>query len=192
VVELQCRGQAASSLVYFPGYPFSRISTHGLTVAQVIHDYGDICQVVTELASEREVQITAEEYSTFNRCLDDAMASAVSEYLRRRERISRMRRSNGWAASPTKQRHLLAAAMLAFHALQVGKVGIDGSTGEVLGRSLLGLRDLTERSLAEVRFAAGAHHRTRVDLAEFIEEIEASAALEAHAIPISAKRQSVV
>ena len=34
----------------------------GLTVGQVVHDYGSICQSVTELADERDVAITADEF----------------------------------------------------------------------------------------------------------------------------------
>jgi signal transduction histidine kinase len=154
---------------------------HGLTVAQVIHDYGDICQVVTQLAGELKLQIGAEEYSTFNRCLDDAMAAAVSEYLQRRERVISDKEIERLGALAHEQRNLLGAAMLAFQALRAGSVGVNGSTGAVLGRSLIGLRTLTERSLAEVRVAVGAHHPTRIDLAEFIEEIEASATMEAQA-----------
>lgn len=51
-------------------------------VAQVIHDYGDICQAVTEIALERHTPITVEEFHTLNRCLDTAIAEAVTEHKR--------------------------------------------------------------------------------------------------------------
>ncbi|HTA17862.1 MAG TPA: sensor histidine kinase, partial [Polyangia bacterium] len=44
----------------------------GLTVAQVVQDYGSICQGVTEVASERHAAITADEFKLFNQCLDEA------------------------------------------------------------------------------------------------------------------------
>src|SRR3990172_4849212 len=34
----------------------------GFTVSQVVHDYGDVCQAVTELAVERKAEISAEEF----------------------------------------------------------------------------------------------------------------------------------
>src|SRR5678815_446548 len=34
----------------------------GLTIGQVVHDYGDVCQVVTELAVEQEAPISGEEF----------------------------------------------------------------------------------------------------------------------------------
>ena len=52
----------------------------GFSVEQVIRDYGDVCQAVTGLAVEVGAPISANEFRTFNRCLDDAIAGAVSEY----------------------------------------------------------------------------------------------------------------
>ncbi len=54
----------------------------GFTVAQVVHDYGDICQAITELAVERMALISAEDFHTLNRCLDTAIAEAVTEHAR--------------------------------------------------------------------------------------------------------------
>jgi hypothetical protein len=59
----------------------------GFTVAQVVHDYGDICQAVTELAEEMNAPITVDEFRTLNRCLDDAIAEAVTEVDRGRRNV---------------------------------------------------------------------------------------------------------
>src|SRR5579859_7242135 len=42
--------------------------TLGYTVAQVVHDYGDICQAITELADARHATITVEEFQILNGC----------------------------------------------------------------------------------------------------------------------------
>ena len=63
----------------------SDLLKQGFTVGQVVHDYGDICQAVTELAHEENVKITPNEFHTLNRCLDDVTAQAVTEYGRQRE-----------------------------------------------------------------------------------------------------------
>jgi hypothetical protein len=34
----------------------------GFSVAQVVHDYGDICQTITQLAVEQDASITDEEF----------------------------------------------------------------------------------------------------------------------------------
>src|SRR6185295_16595639 len=38
----------------------------GFGVGQVVHDYGDLCQAVTELAFELDAQITIDEFHTLN------------------------------------------------------------------------------------------------------------------------------
>src|SRR5690349_5702141 len=52
----------------------------GFTIELVVHDYGDVCQATTDLAFERGVQIEAGEFRTLNRCLDNAIANAVTEF----------------------------------------------------------------------------------------------------------------
>ncbi len=52
----------------------------GFSIEQVIRDYGDVCQAVTSLAMEVGEPISADEFHTFNRCLDDAIVGAVSKY----------------------------------------------------------------------------------------------------------------
>jgi hypothetical protein len=54
----------------------------GYSVSQVVHDYGDICQAITELALEHKAPITVKEFHTLNRCLDLAIAEAVTEHAR--------------------------------------------------------------------------------------------------------------
>lgn len=153
----------------------------GFTIAQVVHDYGDVCQAITELATDNNSKIDVTEFQTLNLCLDNAIAGAVTEFLRQREQSLSEHQTERLASLAHEQRNLLSAAMLSFQALRSGTVPIGGSTAAVLGRALLGLRELTDRSLAEVRLETGLHTLMRVPLAEFIEDLEASAAMEAKA-----------
>jgi len=52
----------------------------GLTIEQVVHDYGDVCQVVTGLAIEQKALVPAEEFQVLNLCLDDAIAAAITAF----------------------------------------------------------------------------------------------------------------
>ena len=52
----------------------------GYTVDQVVHDYGDLCQAITDLAVERDAPFSVDEFRTLNRCLDNASADAVTEF----------------------------------------------------------------------------------------------------------------
>jgi hypothetical protein len=109
----------------------------GFTVAQVVHDYGDVCQAVTELAIELETPISADEFKTLNRCLDEAIAQAVTEFARQRELVLSDRGTERLGFFAHELRNLLGTAMLAFEVLKSGTVGISGSTGMILGRNLI-------------------------------------------------------
>jgi hypothetical protein len=52
----------------------------GLTVECAIHDYGALCQVLTNLALERDAPLTAEDFITLDLCLDDAIACPVTKW----------------------------------------------------------------------------------------------------------------
>jgi hypothetical protein len=63
----------------------------GYTVDQVVHDYGDLCQAITDLAVERDAPFSVDEFRTLNRCLDNAIADAVTEFSAQRdETVSRL------------------------------------------------------------------------------------------------------
>lgn len=153
----------------------------GFTVAQVVNDYGGVCQAVTELADETNAPITAAEFHIFNRCLDDAIAGAVTEYGRQREQSIA---DAGTARSGEllhELRNALGAAMLAFETITLGSVGPRGSTAGLLGRSLRRLSQLIDSSVAQVRLEAGIRAPERVSMHELIEEIEVGASMEASA-----------
>jgi signal transduction histidine kinase len=152
----------------------------GFTISQVVHGYGDICQSITSLAIETEASISTEEFKILNRCLDTAIAESVTEYARLREEAAARLESERLGQVAHELRNKLHTAMLAFHVLQSGTVGVNGSTGAVLGRSLLGLKELADSTLAEVRLAAAHPRRERLQLKAFVDELVLTASLHAH------------
>ena len=159
---------------------------HGFTVDQVVHDYGDLCQAITDLAFERGESIGIDEFRTLNRCLDNAIAGAVTEFAHQRDLLmtgkdaQALNERLGFLAH--ELRNLIHTATLAVAAIRTGNVGLAGATGAVLDRSLIGLRNLIDRSLADVRVMAGMPARRElVPLRAFIAEVQISASLEAQA-----------
>ncbi len=151
----------------------------GFTVGQVVHDYGGLCQAITELAIDLKVPMSAGDFHTLNRCLDDAIAEAVTEYSRQREQAASDRTLERLGYFAHELRNALHAATLAFDALKSGAVGPAGSTGTVLERSFRRMRSLVDRQLAEVRLRASVIRREVVVVAALIEEVEIIAAIEA-------------
>jgi signal transduction histidine kinase len=153
----------------------------GFSIAQVVHDYGDVCQAVTELALEQDVPIGTDDFRNLNKHLDDAIAGAVTEYHRLREHTRDHDETERLGYLAHELRNKVHTAMLAYGALKQGQLGVGGSTGAVLDRALHGLQDLITKSLAEVRVDAGIHNRERVEVRELVEELEAEASMAANA-----------
>jgi hypothetical protein len=125
----------------------------GFTVAQVVHDYGDVCQTITEMATERTADITADDFRMLNRCLDDAIASAVSQYTAEREQSIVGGSANANAPIEVLARKLRIAirtATVSLEALRAGQVGITGSTGTLLNKSLIAADEITDRIFAQL------------------------------------------
>ena len=124
----------------------------GFTVSQVVHEYGDICQAVTELAVERNAQISTDDFRRLNRCLDDAIAGAVTEYGRLRdEAISRHANAEDQRLIDltTRLRMAIHTATTALEVVKTGSVGLSGSTGNVLDLSLHAAVTLVDNLLGE-------------------------------------------
>ena len=160
------------------------LSELGYTIEQVVHDYGDLCQAVTDMANELAEFISADEFRTFNRCLDNGIADAVTEFTRQRRLVNDGREQQavnqrlGFLAH--EFRNHLNTVTHAVSAIKSGQVGFGGATGKVLDNSLIRLRAMLDNSMADVRLTAGLHANFQVILiADLVNEIVDSAHLEA-------------
>lgn len=151
----------------------------GLTLGQVVQDYGSICQSVTTLADERRLAIKADEFRTFNRCLDEATAQAVTEYERLRDRTVGDLGAAHLGYLAHEMRNLLNSATLTYEVLSRDSVDVRGRMGVLLGSSLSRMRVLIDRTLAEVRLGAEIQKFERVCISELLDEIEIVARIEA-------------
>ena len=150
----------------------------GFSVDQVVHDYGDLCQAITDLAFEKERRIEVSEFRILNRCLDNAIADSVLEYdyqghMALHERFDSLAHEVG---------NLMHTATLALSAIKTGLVPLQGATGGILDRCLEGVTNLVASAISE------AHGRgeipsvfERISVADLVREIQASTALESNA-----------
>jgi hypothetical protein len=128
----------------------------GYSIDQVVRDYGDVCQSVTELASEQDTAISAVEFGVLNRCLDDAIAEAVTSFGRTGQVLindqaeTLQQRLTVFSA---EHQRLVGIALHSYTAIKTGNVGLTGSTGTVLIHVLEELRSLADRTLPEIRLA---------------------------------------
>ena len=156
----------------------------GYSVDQVVHDYGDLCQAITDLAFERDAPFSIDEYRTLNRCLDNVMADAVTEFSAQRD--AALTAEQG--LHDTEQlgflmhdlRNALGTASLAVTAMEMGSLTPAGATGAVLKRSHAFMAKLISNALTEVRAKnRGIGHPQLLSLADFIAEAKTGADLDA-------------
>jgi hypothetical protein len=122
----------------------------GFTIEQVVHDYGDVCQAVTELAVEKDALVTTAEFRTLNRCLDDAIAGAVSSWSKEEGKAIK-ERSGDENMLLLSLSNLVGTAIVSFGALQGGTVGIGGATGTLHRKCLTEMRDLVDKAMKTSR-----------------------------------------
>lgn len=152
----------------------------GFAVDEVVHDYGDLCQAITDLAVERDAPFQIHEFRTLNRCLDNAIADAVSEFSYQKELLTadkEARESQERVGVLAHElRSMLGTATLAFSAAKAGNLSLSGATGTILERSLAGLARMIEDSLLDVR--VGDRHDivlSSFSLSLFVAELAAAA-----------------
>jgi signal transduction histidine kinase len=158
----------------------------GFTVDQVVHAYGDLCQSITDLAVERDAPFSVEQFRTLNRCLDNAIADAVTEFsMLRQVKILRQQKDSEnerLGMLVHELRNSLQTVTLAFLALEAGTVPVGGSTGALMKRGLANMSGLLDRALDNVRAEAATSDPAHAfPLDAFIADAKSIAALRATA-----------
>jgi hypothetical protein len=119
----------------------------GFSVDEVVHDYGDVCQAVTELAVELNAPVTAADFHTLNRCLDNAIAAAVTAWTSDRDADNSA--TEGQRGSRDERlRRLVAGTITSFDLLRTGTIAAGGATGNVMRRNLEEMRVILDASLS--------------------------------------------
>jgi signal transduction histidine kinase len=161
----------------------SEMLQHNFTIEQVVHDYGDLCQSIIQLAVEQGAPITVHEFGMLNNRLDSAIANAVTEYARQHERFRAdvaMATNERLGMLGAEMRNLLNTTIVAISAIKRGSVGFGGATAAALDRSLIGMRALIDRTLAEVRLEEGsATFDEVIEIGPFVADMQVAATLEA-------------
>lgn len=118
----------------------------GFSPSQVVHAYGDVCQSITELAGDLQADISLDDFRMLNRCLDDAIAGAVTQYSAERFKQT----ANNRVALALELQGAIARANIAFDAIRVGNIGVSGGTGVTLAKILLEAGLISDRLVSSV------------------------------------------
>jgi len=120
---------------------------YDFTIEQVVHDYGDLCQAITELAAEQRVAIGTEDFGILNIKLDNAIAGAVAEFSRR-NRANDAASHASLAALVHEMRNVHNTTIVAITAIRHGTVGFGGATSAALDASLTRMGKLIDRTIS--------------------------------------------
>ena len=154
----------------------------GYTLSHVVHGYGAICQVITELALAKEVAITTGEFRQLNQCLDTAIAGAVTTFQAQRTVGDTARETEHLGFLAHELRNALSIVNVSLRLIKSGTVGFGGSTGQVLDRALKRIQELIDRSLAEVRLRVDPKvHKEPASFFQLVDQIVVTAEVEARA-----------
>jgi hypothetical protein len=124
----------------------------GFTVDQVVHDYGDVCQAITEMAIELDSTIDPDDFRILNGCLDNAIAGAVTAFAEGRQAtIDDLEDERHARLSILREEHrrLVEIAIQASTAMKTGGLGMAGATGALLMHALTELQSLSDQSLVD-------------------------------------------
>jgi len=127
----------------------------GFDVALTVLSFGVVSDAVGELGKAAQLSFEARDYRIFNQCIDDAMATALTEYWKV---------DGGPANEATVQlaflahelRNSLSSVQMAWNFLVSGHAGVQGRTAKVLERNLQRALDLTRGTLLGAQLTAGA------------------------------------
>ena len=152
----------------------------GYTLSHVVHAYGAICQAITEQAGTMQAPVTALEFHHLNRCLDIAIAGAVTEFETARNLQTKGREVESLGIMAHELRNSLNRATVSSEMIAKGIVGVGGSTAKVLQYSLIEMDRIITRALSEVRLRAHTDtHEERFCINEIISQLVVTAEVEA-------------
>jgi signal transduction histidine kinase len=123
----------------------------GYSVDAVVHSYGDLCEAISELAVQHGIFMDANEFRVLNRCLDSAIAHAVTEFSYQRDFLTAStlasREHERLDELGGELRNLLGTATLAVSALKARDLPLGGATGTILERTLNSVGEAVDRLL---------------------------------------------
>lgn len=132
----------------------------GFDVALTVLSIGVVSDSIGELAGNAGLSFDARDYQIFNQCLDDAMATALTEYWKL-DREPAGQETVQLAFLAHELRNSLSSVQMAWRFLVEGRAGLQSRTAEVLERNLQRAIDM----IAEALSGAQPSSRTPLTLA---------------------------
>ncbi|NNN05401.1 MAG: HAMP domain-containing histidine kinase [Elusimicrobia bacterium] len=152
----------------------------GYNVSQVVQGYAVLSRAIADTAKAAKVAISVDEFKTLNHALDLAVSEAVAGFAKRVSGEEDCAQKMGFLTH--ELRNALSAAIVAHSMIKGGVVGSGDNTNALLERNLSRMRQILDRSFAEIRMQNGKEvDQCPVFLIDIADEVEATAGEEARA-----------
>jgi signal transduction histidine kinase len=151
----------------------------GLDIKLASLSLGVISAATGELAARSALSFPASDYRLFNECLDEGAASAISEYWNAAHEDQEYEHAKRLGSFAHELRNSLSTATMAFEVLRSGQLGVTGSTGDVLHRSLQRMQGLLAQTLLAATLQARASlHPRRINVEHLLATLAGEAVTE--------------
>jgi hypothetical protein len=125
----------------------------GFDLSRVIHDYGLVCDSISELLDVHDKQPSAREFQILNRCIDEAVSQAVEAFWSETHEEETQEKAERLGFLAHEIRNAVSSASMAFNLIRYGRVAADGRTADVVQRGLVRISKLVDRALAEAQLS---------------------------------------
>ncbi|HEY7371136.1 MAG TPA: HAMP domain-containing sensor histidine kinase [Polyangia bacterium] len=151
-------------------------------VAEVVREYGLLHECIIEIARDANVDIGLHEQQVISRWLNNGVADAVAQYVKRRDEERERQRSEHLGFMAHELRNPLSAARAAVQRLRGHELAPGGNVVELLDRSLRRAADMIDNALSHASLTLGVEPKPEpVALADLFHDIEVDASIEAEA-----------
>jgi signal transduction histidine kinase len=163
-----------------------RRERQGVGITEVVHDFAVVCDAMTVIAAEQGVTICPREWQVMNEAIDAGISQAISEYWEQNRQRTNKETAEHLGFVVHELRNALGSSLTALRVLQLGRVGLQSRTGEVLERGLLRAADLVTQVSAEVVLLSGRDlAATRVRLPVVLQQAATAAQLNERRVRVS-------
>ena len=151
----------------------------GFDLSRVIHDYGLVCDSISELLNKYDKQPSAREFQILNRCIDEAISHAAEAFWSETHEEDSQEKTERLGFLAHEIRNAVSSANMAFELIRDGRVAADGRTADVVQRGLARIAKLVDRTLAEAQLDVDVvARRDWFRLSNLLEQVVAEAITE--------------
>jgi signal transduction histidine kinase len=144
----------------------------GFDLSRLVHDYGLVCETISQTALVYEQALDTREFQMLNRSVDEATASAVEAYSANLLRDEQDTQAEAVGVLAAEIRNAVGSASMAFEVVRSGHVGLHSKTSRLVERSHSRIALLAAQLAGHARLGENAvAQRSRTQLSDLLQAV---------------------